>query len=48
MREEIWEFGVAEGHVKIADPRVKTKYCQMGLVKLVKPDELMVSQMSGD
>lgn len=30
MRKEIWESGMAEGHVKIADPRVKTKCCQKG------------------
>lgn len=30
VKEKIWESGVAESHVKIADPRVKTKCCQKG------------------
>lgn len=48
VREETWEPGVAEGHTKRNDPRVKTKCCQKGAHEQVKSDELMVSQIGGD
>ena len=39
---------MAKSQVKISSPRTKTKNCQRQLMKLVKSDELMISQMSED